>query len=392
MMSENVIIRSCNSLDEIDALANVWERLRENETNFFPTFSETKNFLEENSIEFRVLVAELESHIIAIGCFLYGKTSKYFTVGERRLFSLPVRQTTLYGSAVLGTPDSCIIKEFLHRISKEWSFDLITLGEIKVGSPLHKAAMEIGGGLICTRVARKKALRWMINLPNSFDDYLNSLRSTTRSTILRKLRKFERMYDYELKVIERLDQIEGFLRDAEAISRRTYQWNLGQQLRNDEPTRRRYRLLAELGQLRCYILYVNGEPCAFLRGQLSCSLYNYETPGFDPRFEKGSPGIVLLVWSIRDLIEKTDCKVFDFGQGGDDSDYKSKFGNICFEFESLQLTQFYRPYPLLLTLLQEGFSLTKNILSLALGNSIIRRKLKRLVRRYGDADTERIIG
>jgi Acetyltransferase (GNAT) domain len=86
------------------------------------------------------------------------------------------------------------------------------------------------------------------------------------------------------------------------------------------------------GRLRCYIVYASGTPCAYLRGEFIDDTYYYETPGFDPQYSKLSPGLVLLVWAIRDLIEQTSCKNFDFGHGGDTWGYKSKFGNTSYDY------------------------------------------------------------
>ncbi len=142
--------------------------------------------------------------------------------------------------------------------------------------------------------------------------------------------------------------------------------------------------LANNGQLRSYIVYIEGRPCAFMGGQLRDGLYLWETSGFDPQYEKSSPGTVLLAWAIRDLIENTNCEVLDFGAGGDDRDYKSRFGNTTINCTSLELGRLYGPYSLFLVLLQEGLSLAMNIASSAIGFGWLRQRLKKATRQYGD--------
>ena len=240
--------------------------------------------------------------------------------------------------------------------------------------------LNLKGGLAITRAARKDSIRHLIKLPPSFDGFVKALSGVTRSSVTRKLKKFEKDYQFEFEVVSHPEQIDKFLTEGEKISRLTYQWHVGQRLTNDVATRRRYMRLAEAGQLRCYMLYVDGRPIAFLRGELSDNLYHYETPGYDPEFQKASPGIVILMWTIRDLIENTSCKLFDFGTGGDDTGYKSHYSNVMINCAPLEIGRCYRPYSLLLVLLQEGLSLTKNLAGAIVGSETVRQRFKRLVR------------
>jgi hypothetical protein len=366
-------------ISELGALAGVWDHLKKREPRFFPSFAETRSFLEATPCDYRFLVAKSNVKIVGIACFLNRHSKKHYTIGEKTLFSLPVRQTVLFGSSILGQLDQTTIAEFIRIIIDEFDFDLMSFGEIIFDSPLHNAIVNFNRGMIVTSASRKHSFRWLIKLPASFDEYLISLGSVTRNSAVRKLKKFQREFQFDFQVIHLPEQIDKFLRDGETISRTTYQWNIGQRLNNDEPTQNRYKSLAKNGQLRCYMLYINGQPSAFLRGELDDNLYYYETPGFDPKFQKASPGIILLMWAIRDLIENTPCKIFDFGSGGSDNDYKSHFGNLSINCISLELGKKYKPYSLFLVSLQEALSLAKNMASATIGNGTLRRWVKRTI-------------
>ena len=119
------------------------------------------------------------------------------------------------------------------------------------------------------------------------------------------------------------EEVDKFLEDAEKISRLTYQWKLGYGLCNDEATRQKFFRLAKNGTLRCYIIYLHGEPCAFGWGELCHRTFVWYQTGYNPKYYKLSPGTALLMRMIRDLIENTNCKVFDFLWGGEDG-YKAK--------------------------------------------------------------------
>jgi hypothetical protein len=370
-----------NKLSELDTLADSWDRLSALEQRYFPNFSETKHVLEVTKSEFRIVVALDNLVTIGIACFMYGNAMMRFSIGERRLFSLPVKEVTILGASVLGEVNSDTIEEFLTIIVNEWDFDLIRSGEIIVNSPLHAAITHLKG---VKRFGRRDSVRWLIRLPESFDSYLKSLRSSTRKSITQQLRTFERKMPFEFHVIDRPEQVDTFLRDGERISRMTYQWNVGQRLCNDGSTREGYVRLARAGNLRCYIIYVEGRPCTFARGELSGRFYNYETPGFDPQYHKLSPGVVLLMWIIRDLIENTDCEVFDFGTGGDNKGYKSRFGTISIDSTTILLAKWHKPYSMFLFALQNTFSLARDLFSFIVGHGWLRQRLKKAIRQYGD--------
>src|SRR5581483_12071504 len=107
---------------------------------------------------------------------VYGNARKRYSIAERRLFDLPIKEVSLFASCVLGEPDVDVIRSFFERIVREADFDLINVGEIVIDGPLHRAIAGLGGGVVVTRAARKNSVRWLIRLPGSFDEYMASLR------------------------------------------------------------------------------------------------------------------------------------------------------------------------------------------------------------------------
>jgi hypothetical protein len=184
-------------------------------------------------------------------------------------------------------------------------------------------------------------------------------------------------------VIHRPEQIEKFLQDGETISRTTYQWNVGQRLCNDSATRQRFLRLAKEGRLRAYIVYIGKKPCAFAWGELNHLIYASQSTGFDPKYHKASPGTAIMLWVIRDLIENTDCEVFDFGVGGDDWGFKSRFGNTSLNVAWIELAN-YRPYSFILFALDKIINAGKNFASSMMPRGNLRQRLKRMIRQYGE--------
>jgi len=206
----------------------------------------------------------------------------------------------------------------------------------------------------------------------------------SRQNIRREMRQLDKQFESRFERVTEEGQVEAFLADAESVSRKTYQWNVGQRVIDDESSRRSLQDRARRGELRCYSLAMNGQACAFMRGKLVGGVFEFETAGFDPQFGKASPGAVLLMWAVRDLIESSACTVFDFGSGGDDVGYKARFGNESHLCVALQIGRRSNPYTMLLFALQKALFMVLNLADRVLGKGALRARLKRALRQYGE--------
>ncbi len=372
---------SYTNLSELSTIEETWDSLARSELFFVPSFSELHNWLRADNSKFRVLAAvDDNSKITALACFVFRNSKKTYHIGARHLLSLPIRMVDLFGSCVIGDATERVVTEFLNIIVKEGGFDLIDLGVIFVDSPLYKAARKISSVLVW-QVARKKRYWWLIRLPRSFDEYFSSLRAKTHAHVSRDLRKFERECP-EVLLTQRPEEVDRFLRDAEEISRLTYQWKLDYGVRNDEPTRNAFLRLAESGMLRGYICYVRGKPCAFGWGDLSHGKFYFRQTGYDPKFRKVSPGTGLIMHIIRDMIENADCRIFHFQWGGNEG-YKARLcteSHIC---ASLQMAAVRRPYSWVIAILDQGLNLLKNGIGFVVEHGPLKSRLRSALRRSG---------
>ena len=366
----------------LQPLREIWERLLTTAQFYYPTFEQMERKLSTPGARGCVAAVRNGRAVSGITCFTSGAAKRSFTVGERKVFVLSVDQVAKIGFEALGEIDIDQWLEILDAVIARWRFTVLDLGEVVRGSALHQATERLPHTLLIAR-GRKPSIRWFIDLPATFDEYLDALRPSTKRNVTYKLRRFEREQSYEFVTISRPEQVEQFLRDGEAVSRRTYQWALGQRLENTEQLRSYYQRLAEQDRLRCHLLYIEGVPAGFMRNELHAGICNYGTPGFDPRFEKSSPGLVMLLWTIRDLIENTDCRLFDFGEGGDDQGYKSRFGTRSIECDYIHIYPARKPYSLLVYSAERALTLTKNLADAIIGSSSLRLKLKKAIRKYG---------
>ena len=336
--------------------------------------------LQGGGSKFRLLTVVNNSKVEALACFIYEDAKKFYHIGSTNLFSLPVKTVKLFGSCVIGEVCESVIQQFFQIIIKEGDFDLINVGYSFLNSPLYKAVDSLPNA-VTWQVSRKKHLWWLIRLPASFEAYIASLPERTRKHLVRDCRKFERECP-ELRVMRQPDEVDFFLRDAGEISRLTYQWKLNYGIRTDEIGHEHLRRLAERGQLRCYISYLQGEPCAFGWGDLSNGKFHFRETGYSPKFRKFSPGTALMMRMIKDMIENTDCRVFHFQWGGEDG-YKSRLateGHLC---TSVQVAPRKKPYPLLIVLLDRSINLAKNSIGLVVESGPFKARFRSVLRRRG---------
>lgn len=316
----------------------------------------------------------------------FAPTRQRFAIGERQLFELTTNTATLYRASYLGNIAEQDWIAIFARLARTWRYDVLALGEAPFDSGLMRAVARVGWPLLGIGTRDREAIHWSIDLPDTFEAYLGKLRKSTRRSIRYEIKRIEREGATRVEVVTAPDQIDRYLVEGEAISRTTYQWGVGQRLENDAATRERYFRLAGEGRLRCYMLYFEGEPIAFARGEISGCVYNYETPGYVTKYHRYSPGLVLLTYAIADLIENTRCQVFDFGSGGDMTGYKSRFGTINEPCRGLTIANGATGRGLAVWAISHGLSWLKSAARTVLGDGELKRRVKKVIRRNEPSD------
>lgn len=199
--------------------------------------------------------------------------------------------------------------------------DFLLIDHLDDDSPLDRAlAKRLPAGWMTYRHTGTQPRR-LIQLPATPQEYWGRFSSKTRSTFRRKLKKFG---DTRLERITEPAQVAGFLEAAHAISRQTWQTRqFGLRVRNNRQELDQFTALAGLGMLRSYLWYVNDEPVAFTIGHQDKGRFHYEEVGYATAQARYSPGQMMLLQMIDDLIQHNRPQWFDFGAG--DADYKRLF-------------------------------------------------------------------
>lgn len=161
----------------------------------------------------------------------------------------------------------------------------------------------------------------------TFEDYLAGFSSKSRSTLQRKVRKFENAEGAAIdwSTYRAAGDVEAFLGAALPLSRRTYQHRL---LKSGLPESSEFaahlRGLASSALFRGWILRFKGEPIAYICAMGTGRTLLYDYVGFDSAHGALSPGTVLQFLVLEQLHAEGDIDHFDFTEG--EGPHKEFFG------------------------------------------------------------------
>jgi len=261
-------------------------------------------------------------------------SSIFYSLGPLRLGRSAIDRLRIAGDALLvwsdADPRLAAALEHLLQFLRQDVDKPITLQWASRGGKLEGLARSaaMSKAFIVQDIGEFRPRFW-IESSDDFAKYLASLGSSSRQTFRYSLRRLIREMEGQVRLQRfiRVEEIEGFLRDAASVSVHTYQWQeLGLGLKNREMVGRRMQLNARLGYLRSYVLYCRDKPVAFIEGYQAGALFVFYQIGYLPEFSKLSAGTVAVLEALRDLMDSEQSpSVFDFLPGVDD--YKRRMSN-----------------------------------------------------------------
>lgn len=192
--------------------------------------------------------------------------------------------------------------------------------------PEHRrdAMAAAAGGMIA--FVRQHYTRRYVDLTIGHDAYLAGLSSATRSGMRRKAKRVAAVSGGALDIRRFRTPAEmGAFHDiARRLSLRTYQERLlGGGLPDDAAFLRSMHALAAAGATRGWLLYIAGEPAAYLYCPIEAGTVRYDHVGHDPAFSDLSAGGVLQMAALADLFAEHGLRRFDFTEG--DGQHKRQF-------------------------------------------------------------------
>ncbi len=187
-----------------------------------------------------------------------------------------------------------------------------------------EALVHASGGML--PFIRQRYTRWYTDLSGSFDVWLGGLSGNTRQGLKRKTRKIAQESGGELDIrrFRTAEEMECFHDVGRRIALRTYQEKLlGSALPDTPEFLREMVSMAAADSVRAWLLYIAGEPAAYLYCPVVDGVVLYAYVGHDPAFNDLSPGAVLQLEAFRDLFGEGRYKCFDFTEG--DGQHKRTF-------------------------------------------------------------------
>jgi hypothetical protein len=199
--------------------------------------------------------------------------------------------------------------------------DVVLIEDLEERSAVWNAARRLAGaGRLSLHEPSPPQAHWFIDLPTPASDYWAQFNAKRRGNLKRAVKKLS----HEIVRTTSAADVPAFVRDAEAVSRRSWQGKrLG--LRVHAGREAELSALARVGALRAYVLHHEGQPVSFLLGLQQGSRFVVDEIGYHADLAKDSPGTVLLCRVIDDLIAERTPRSVDFGAG--DAAYKALFGN-----------------------------------------------------------------
>jgi hypothetical protein len=188
---------------------------------------------------------------------------------------------------------------------------------------------------ICERVKRLqigKLIRYIpyfyhhcyINLNSSFDEYKKKFSSKSLSTIKRKINKCKKDGVIDFREYRTADDVKPFFDIALPLSGLTYQEKLlDAGLPSDEDSQTKAIELAKEGNLRAYILFIDGQAAAYLYCPVKNGVLLYSYLGYHPDYAQMSAGTVLQWLALERIFAENKFSLFDFTEG--ESPHKKYF-------------------------------------------------------------------
>jgi CelD/BcsL family acetyltransferase involved in cellulose biosynthesis len=323
-------VAKISSPDEFEHLSREWVLLAEAcaPDNFFQSWDFVtcwwKAYEKEREL-FILVCRDQQDHVTAIAP-LYRATSKNrIGLRSRSLRLIGDGSDDVDGFGFLISPgfeSKCVpaILDWLEANRSEWDrLDLNCMSEETAA--VHELLVQIQRKAWIERPAWTPHMT--VQLPATWQEYLDTLSAKVRQTWLKKIRHAEQGHDLRLRKTESMSELECDLAAVFELHNKSWRARQGRGKLEAEERREFYRLLCraalEKRQLDLWLLEVDGIARAARLGFRAGSTRHAVLAGIGPDFAHLSLGTVIEAMVLKKCIERGD-RVYDFLAG--DEAYK----------------------------------------------------------------------
>ncbi len=300
-----------------------WQRLQKHpnaDIDFYLTIGEAR----QSVLRPHVVYVSRDKTIVCMAVGRIEKPGIAIRVGYKDIWRPKVRSLTVVQGGILGDCSGAVAELLMAELLK-----VIRNGEADMLS-LHAIPTDCDLLEIARKSPRFQAAapspHWSMRVPGNPRDIFKRMKAKHRSFMRRLPQVLEE--DFPGYIVFRHfsseEQIGELCADAEKIARHTYQRGLGVGFADNGENRRRLGLAASKGWLYGYVLYIDGDPCAFWIGTKYKRTLYLDFTGYHSKCREYRPGTVLLIKMLETLTPE-DVETIDFGLG--DAFYKSRFGD-----------------------------------------------------------------
>ena len=160
--------------------------------------------------------------------------------------------------------------------------------------------------------------RGFVELRQTFDEYQQQFSSKTRSTNRRKIRKLisSGSTEPDFRVYKTRADVVEFLAIARELSARTYQQRLlNAGIPQSQSWEEETLCAAERDCIRAFVLFFDNKPTSYLLLTGVDKTLSYDYLGYDPDYQRLSPGLALHWLALQYLMEEKRYWILDFTEG-----------------------------------------------------------------------------
>ena len=336
-------IITATNFEEIEAIRQVWEQMQYNEPFAVPN-ADVRRYVSG----IKALGDETQPYVVLIkfcgrpAAMAIGRIEQrpiVFKLGYKTISRPTLKCLSIVYGGILGQPskDLCILllgelTNALHRRKAE----VVFLNHIRTDSPMFGLCDTIPHFMTRGHCVLAQP-HWQTDIPDSVDEFYSRMTKSRRHRWYRDIRNLEKMSSSETKIVCycNINDIEYLIDVVCQIEKSTYKDGLHIGFTDSALNRALLEQAARDDWLRAYVLYISGEPCAFQLDIRYGKMQFSEYGSFNPRWEHGSPGIVLLLKVLGELCLDPEVVAMDYGFG--DAGYKEKLGTNCWLEKSVYI-------------------------------------------------------
>lgn len=327
-VTERVAVRVIRKLEEIEDVRGIWSRWQRHPVADIDFYLSQEcsgpGFVRPHIV---LLYRDGIPDAMLVGKVLDMRVTD-FTIGPWNVWKPQARVLRIPHGGLLGNaaPENCeiVVKEIMTSLDRGEA-DVATFRGFRVDSPMVYYA-RYSPSYLYRDPSPQTVLHCSMNLPSTVEEVFPSLSKLHRRNIRSAARKLIADFGDRLRVsrFREITEANCMIRDLEHVAQNAWQRGRSGGFIDTEHMRKRLYLAARKGWLRGYILYLGDQPCAFAVGTLYDNIFYWDYTGYDPRYERYSPGTFLFMRMVDDLCCQ-NVRTVDFGFG--EEAYKQRFGN-----------------------------------------------------------------